>query len=219
MSLLSASELYRRLQSGEKFIADGAIGTLLMRQGIAPEDILQTNRVNPTLVRSLHESYLGAGSDIITANTFGMPGALNWANDLRTGAQIALTMCSESNRYVAAWTSFIPHVLTDQIQEVRSVFRDLSPQPDIVLLETCTSLREALDAIDAAAKLSPTLLCVTCHFTVSGRMLDGTSSAEAAQRLVAAGASVVGANCADCPDIYKELLVAMKHTAPFHQAS
>ena len=62
-------------------ILDGAMGSLLQQKGIKSEGELWTslaNLRNPELVLSIHKSYIKAGSDIITSNTFRTnPAAVN----------------------------------------------------------------------------------------------------------------------------------------------
>ena len=54
-------------------LLDGAMGSLLQQKGIKAEGRLWTakaNLTNPELVFKIHESYIKAGADIITTNTF-----------------------------------------------------------------------------------------------------------------------------------------------------
>ncbi|MBQ3901399.1 MAG: homocysteine S-methyltransferase family protein, partial [Clostridia bacterium] len=51
---------------------DGAMGTMLEKYGIEPGELPETwNMSHPEVIRSIHEAYLDAGADVITANTFG----------------------------------------------------------------------------------------------------------------------------------------------------
>ena len=51
---------------------DGAMGTMLDKYGIEPGELPETwNLGHPEVIRSIHEAYLDAGADVITANTFG----------------------------------------------------------------------------------------------------------------------------------------------------
>ena len=61
-------------------VLDGAMGTMLQRAGLQPEDFggapfegchEQLTRTRPDAVRAVHDGYLRAGADIITTNTFG----------------------------------------------------------------------------------------------------------------------------------------------------
>ena len=51
---------------------DGAMGTQLQAMGLGPGEIPERwNLLHPDRIRSVHEAYLSAGSDIVYANTFG----------------------------------------------------------------------------------------------------------------------------------------------------
>lgn len=66
------SSFLDRLAEGEVLLADGAIGSLLMRHGLemgqAPERI---NLERPELLREMAAAYLDAGAQILQTNTFG----------------------------------------------------------------------------------------------------------------------------------------------------
>ena len=62
-----------RLRSGEILILDGAIGTEIARLGADMHSSAWcgvANKTHPQIVREVHEKYLKAGADVITANTF-----------------------------------------------------------------------------------------------------------------------------------------------------
>ena len=51
---------------------DGAMGTLLQREGLAPGQAPESwNLTHPDTIRAIHRDYLRAGCDIVKANTFG----------------------------------------------------------------------------------------------------------------------------------------------------
>ncbi len=67
------SELSARLARNEILILDGAIGTEIERLGVRMDDAAWcglANRDHPEVVREMHDAYLDAGADIITANTY-----------------------------------------------------------------------------------------------------------------------------------------------------
>jgi len=54
-------------------LLDGAMGSLLQQKGVKSEGELWTSVANlkiPELVFTIHDSYIKAGADIITTNTF-----------------------------------------------------------------------------------------------------------------------------------------------------
>lgn len=68
------TSLESRLKDGEIVILDGAMGTEIQRRGIKspnPETWSTEGLLgNPSAVRTIHEDYIKAGAEIITANTF-----------------------------------------------------------------------------------------------------------------------------------------------------
>lgn len=63
------TELIRK----KRFYFDGGTGTLLQAAGLLPGEAPERWSItHPDVITSLHAAYLDAGSDIITANTFGI---------------------------------------------------------------------------------------------------------------------------------------------------
>ena len=65
--------LDQKLADGDLIVLDGAIGSEIERCGErmdGPAWCGMANRTHPDTVRQVHESYLEAGADVITANTF-----------------------------------------------------------------------------------------------------------------------------------------------------
>ena len=65
--------LAQKLERGEVIILDGAIGTEIQRRGVAMSSdtwCAEANRSHPEVVRSVHQDYVMAGAEIVTANTF-----------------------------------------------------------------------------------------------------------------------------------------------------
>jgi homocysteine S-methyltransferase len=65
--------LRERLAGGELIILDGAVGTELQRMGVPMHEKIwcaAALKDNADSVRQLHEDYIRAGADVITANTF-----------------------------------------------------------------------------------------------------------------------------------------------------
>ncbi len=65
--------IQNKLDSGQAIILDGGTGTDIQRRG-APMSgetwCAEVNLSHPEIVRAVHEDYIAAGADIITANTF-----------------------------------------------------------------------------------------------------------------------------------------------------
>ena len=63
----------RQLLENEQFLVlDGAMGTMLMDAGLTQGDPPEEWNVSqPEKVKSIHEAYIVAGSDIVLTNSFG----------------------------------------------------------------------------------------------------------------------------------------------------
>lgn len=63
----------RQLAAGRPVVLDGATGTDLQRRGVPMDDEVwcaTANLAAPAVVQSVHADYIGAGAQVITANTF-----------------------------------------------------------------------------------------------------------------------------------------------------
>ncbi len=62
-----------KLAAGDAVILDGGTGTDIEARGVPMDGqtwCAEANRTHPDVVRAVHESYIEAGADVITANTF-----------------------------------------------------------------------------------------------------------------------------------------------------
>jgi S-methylmethionine-dependent homocysteine/selenocysteine methylase len=68
-----AEALAGRLAGGELVIIDGGMGTQLQAEGVPMDNVAWSARANldqPGTVQRVHEEYIGAGAEVIIANTF-----------------------------------------------------------------------------------------------------------------------------------------------------
>jgi homocysteine S-methyltransferase len=62
-----------KIAAGNAVILDGGTGTEIQARGVAMDGetwCAEANRTHPDVVRAVHEAYLAAGADVITANTY-----------------------------------------------------------------------------------------------------------------------------------------------------
>ena len=67
------SQIEKKLKSGEVIVLDGGTGTDIQRRGGAMSGetwCADANLTHPDIVREVHEDYIRAGAELITANTF-----------------------------------------------------------------------------------------------------------------------------------------------------
>ncbi len=208
-------DIERRL-GREVLIVDGAMGTMLQRMGVPPGHCNeQLNLVEPELVAEVHRSYVLAGADCITTNTFGGSraklaawGLADAMEDInRAGVRIAREAGAQHVLADVGPTGKVIEPLgAATFEEVYADLRDqiaalASAGPDAILIETMTDIAEARAAVLAAREVCDLPVFVTVTFGLAGRMeLSGTDPATAAHILEAAGASAVGINCGLGPE-------------------
>ena len=210
MSLISSRRLLERLRQGERFLADGGIGTEIIKLGVEKEDVLSANLRFSDKVRDIHQSYLDAGSQIITTNTFGFRTGSDWADSVRSGISIGTLAARDSKVEAAVWVSLISNLVPLEINGLQYLAENSLHWPGAVLLETCTSLQTAVDALRLLKVLNLELTAATCHFGEDGLMPDGASPEIAAEALIAAGADIVGANCGENPWSFVKIAERMR---------
>lgn len=196
-------------------LADGAMGTQLQQLGLAPGACGELwNADQPIRVQQVHRSYLAAGCNFLTTNTFGGSsyvlaghGAGARVRELNlAGARLAREVARDR-----AWVlgdigpfggMFEP--LGDAVaDEVSVAFRQqaaalLEGGADAILIETMSDPVEAMLAVQAAKAAGAEFILATYSFQESPKgfhTMMGTSVADAMAALVAEGADVVGANC------------------------
>jgi methionine synthase I (cobalamin-dependent)/5,10-methylenetetrahydrofolate reductase len=193
-------------------LSDGATGTLLEERGVPMDACLELANVErPDLVRQIHIDYIIAGADLVQTNTFGATrprlaqyGLADRVAELnRAGVERAREAVEKSGRAVFIAGDIGPLGEVDDEQTAREAFAEQmralhAAGVDLFLLETFTSLAEAVIAVGAAREVAPELPVVAeISFGPDDRTVDGHTAKEAAVALSKAGADVVGANCGE----------------------
>ncbi|MDZ7641112.1 MAG: bifunctional homocysteine S-methyltransferase/methylenetetrahydrofolate reductase [Desulfurivibrio sp.] len=195
-------------------LGDGAIGTYLYTKGIElGKDTDRLNLSDPDLIYSLHEEYIRAGSQLIETNTFGANRLKLLANGLEgqareinlAGARIAKRAAGE-HIYVAGSvgpTGVEFPLVAGEVEpdEVAAAYEEqlsalLEAEVDLLILETFTHLDELLIALKTARRLTSGLPIVAqMAYPAQGRTAGGDHALTCGTAAIAAGASLVGANC------------------------
>lgn len=204
--------LIETLASGP-LLLDGAMGSLLYERGVLhTRSYDELNIANPELIRTVHHDYVQAGAEIVETNTFGANrmalarhGLVEQAAAInRAGVDLARS-AAEGRAYVAGAvgpTGVKFHIAT--LSERRLARFALAEQidtlvlagVDAIMLETFTSILEMEEAIRVAKERGPKVpVFAMMVFDAQCRSDGGLGPAEIADRLVAAGADVVGGNC------------------------
>lgn len=210
MTLVPGSVIRNRLFAGERMLTDGAMGTELIRLGVRPKDTLRANRHMAHQVTGIHESYLDAGAKALVSNTFGMYEGDDWQSNLKFGVELAVNAAQKSVSPVAVMVSLSSSLILSDGAILPFLRESVPYWPRFVLIETCTSLSEAIRATQSVRRCTDDLLAVTCHFLGSGDMPDGSAPHSVAQALVESGADIVGANCGETPEAFVPVAVRMR---------
>jgi 5-methyltetrahydrofolate--homocysteine methyltransferase len=203
------------LKSGRILLSDGALGTMLQSKGLKPGECPELwNITHRREVIEIADSYLLAGSDIITTNSFGGSriklSKYGLAERTAEINEIAAAVCREaagSNGHVAG--SIGPTgqmILTGDVTE-EELFNAFTEQSvalekggaDIIIIETMSALDEAALAVKAARSATKCIVIVTMTFDedLNGqyRTMMGVSPQEMTLSMKEAGAHITGSNC------------------------
>lgn len=223
-------DIRRRLQEGTVLLFDGAMGTEIQKLSLPDSawngkhgcnEIL--NLTAPGVIRTIHQSYLAAGADIIETNTFGASAAVLSEYGLGTEARAvskaaaliardALTGVTDRRCFVAGSLGpgtklpSLGHAGFDDIYEsyMPAVEGLLDGGIDLFLLETCQDplqIKASLCAIrDAQARRGADLpVAVSVTVETAGTLLVGTEIAAAVSILSSLSVDIIGINCATGP--------------------
>lgn len=204
-----------KLNSGVILLADGAMGTELQKRGmptgVCPEEY---NVTHPELVQGIYRDYYDAGSDLVETNTFGANRSRltlhhfenRVAEFCRAAAQLARQVCPPG-KFVAGSIGptgdLIEPLGPRTEQEAFDIFAEQAVAlatggVDVIFVETMMAAEEAEIAVRAVKEKTPLPVVATMTFELGKaglRTMWGVEVASAVQRLTAAGADVIGANC------------------------
>jgi methionine synthase I (cobalamin-dependent) len=197
------SDFLTQLRYGRTLLMDGAMGTLL-------ECLLGCSRVEcgerlnlqqPELVRSIHQSYVDAGAEVLLTNTFqananalfrqGRLEGLDEREEEIWHAAIRLAR-SVKPRFVLADIGPIENCTWDIAAELM----DHCKSADGVLLETWSSIDDLRRFADqCTADSLPLLISFTFHRTHDLATFIGAMPEDCAAAAARFGAAAIGANC------------------------
>lgn len=209
---------------------DGGMGTLLQERGLQTGEIPETwNILHPEIIRQIHKEYLTAGSNVISANTFGVNAykcrGIDYSVDRLVTAGIGLVKeaISEVNaaqgddvpRYCALDIGSIGKLLKPlgeiSFDEAVDVFKEIvvagdKAGADLILIETVSDSYEIKAAVLAAKENSSLPVIVTMIFDEGGKLLTGGDVASVTAMLEGLGVDAIGFNCGLGPEQMKKLL-------------
>ena len=200
-----------RLNEGP-VVGDGAMGTYLhelgydIRQG--PEALSLSD---PQAVRRVHAAYIEAGAELLETNTYGANaislaahGQAAQTREINIAAARLAVEAAGSRAWVAGSmgpVAVAPHDEGWNEAQVRAAYREQAQAlceggAHALLLETFEDLDGLLLALSEVRAVAGKDRPVIAQMVFAdGRAASGATTREAAERLTAAGAAVVGVNC------------------------
>lgn len=194
-------------------LVDGAMGSLIYERGVLhTRSYDELNLSQPQLIAQIHADYVAAGADVIETNTFGANrialarhGLVDQVIKINRAAVTLAREAAGDKAYVAGAvgpTGIKFHIATQTERKLarfalaEQVDTLVLAGADAIVLETFSSILEMEEAIDVARERGPKIpIFAMMMFDGEGRSDGGLGPGEIADRLIAAGADVIGANC------------------------
>ncbi|WP_409335857.1 homocysteine S-methyltransferase family protein [Eubacterium sp. F2] len=206
-------------------ILDGAMGTELQQRGLKTGENPEVFAMqHPEVLRSIHQNYIDAGSQVIYACTFGanrrkLEGTGHSAEKVIT-ENVKIAKAAAAGRAKTALDigpigELLSPLGTLRFEEAYDIFKEEAEAgekagADLAVVETLTDLYEAKAALLAIKENTDLPVWVTMTFEDNGRTFLGASVSCAAQTLTSLGADAIGINCSLGPEEIYPLIKEMR---------
>ena len=207
---------------GARFF-DGAMGTVLQGKGLKLGEIPELfNFTHSQLIESVHLSYLEAGADYVTTNTFGANAykinetKYTVEQVITQAVALAKSAVSKVGRGkvvldIGSTGKLIEPVGDVRFEEAYEVFKEQvvageKAGADLILFETFTDLYELKAGVLAAKENTKLPIYCTMTFEANGRTFFGTSIESMILTLEALGVDALGVNCSLGPKELKPIV-------------
>lgn len=203
-------------QSDRVLILDGAMGTMLQKQGLLSASVPEAiNLHNPRAVTDIHRQYIESGAQLIYANTFGVNRykLQNSGYDVAELIEAGIFCAKQAARQynpdvkVALDCTSIGRMLEPsgdmRLQEAYDIFREVvvaGKEADCIVFETFTDLLELKSAILAARENTELPIMASMTFETTGRTFEGAAVESVALTLSGLGVQAIGINCSLGPE-------------------
>ena len=205
------------------FVIDGAMGTMLQKEGFTKGCPDELNIKNPELIKKIHKAYEDAGADIIITNTFGANriklkqyGLQNKVIEINKKAvkNARATKCLIAGD-VGPLGEYIQPLGKLSFDEAYEAFKEQIrglKEADLLIIETISDIKVLKAALIAAKEVfsGPIISSMTIQ---DGRTATGTDIETYVTIADALGADIIGVNCSDGPEgIYETAKIIVKNT-------
>lgn len=224
----SMNKILELLQNKKVLVSDGAWGTQLFSKGLKSGECPDIwNSEHPEQVAEIAKSYLNAGAELISTNTFGANkfkldqyglkdkleeicyNGAKISKESITNDQIVMGSIGPTGKFLA-----MGDVTVDDFYDTfkSQAIALESGGADAVCIETFYDLDEAEQAIKAVKENTKLEIITTFTFDKTDygyRTLMGISPKQMTEKLIICGADIIGANCgkgfADMIEIIREI--------------
>lgn len=212
---------FKKLLEKDFVSLDGAMGTMLQARGLKMGETPEVlNIEKPEILTEIHKEYIGAGADIIYANTFGANRyklkdcGYSVTEIIEAGIQNAKKACEGTETLVALDIGPIGQLLEPtgslSFEDAYDIYKEeilAGKDCDVIVLETMTDLYELKAAVLAAKENSDKPVICTMTFEDNMRTFTGCCISSMALTLEGLGVDAIGVNCSLGP---KELFPVVK---------
>ncbi len=216
----------RKAIKTERLYFDGGFGTMVQSRGLpagTPPELWNIER--PEVIEEIHRAYCEAGSNVITANTFGVNADKHENYEVLIAAAIANARraAEPHGAYVAldigpTGKLLKPYGTLDFEDAVslfaKSVRAGAKAGADLVIIETMNDAHETKAALLAAKENCDLPVIVSNVYDESGKLMTGADPLAMVALIEGLSADAIGMNCAFGPDKMLPILSEMaKHTS------
>jgi 5-methyltetrahydrofolate--homocysteine methyltransferase len=219
---MEKNEFLRQLE-GRIFILDGAMGTMLQKEGAVgcPDEL---NITKPEIVKKVHKAYADAGSDLIITNTFGanriklakykLEGKVQEINEAAVRNARDACDCLVVGD-VGPLGEFIEPLGKLKFDDAYEAYKEQIlglKGADVLIIETISDIK-VLKAALIAAKEAFSGPIITSLTIQDGRTSTGTDVETYVVIAESLGADIIGVNCSDGPEgMYKTAKIIASNT-------
>ena len=215
---------FKELFNNSILFFDGAMGTELQKNGLKKGELPENLNIHsPEIVAKVHKSYLDAGCNIISTNTFGANSLkFDNVNEIITKAvEITKNAIAESGKeaFVALDMGPLGKLLKPygdlEFETAYDLYKEqvvagANAGADLILIETMGDLYEIKAAVLAAKENTNLPVLVSMIFDEKGILLTGADIKTAVVTLEGLGVDGIGMNCGLGPDQMLQLLKEMR---------
>ena len=205
---------------------DGGFGTMLQAQGLQPSELPERwNLSHPEQITAIHKAYYEAGSQIVSANTFGANSLKFDDAELETIVKAAFENARaakmQGDQFIALDIGPTGKLLKPfgdlDFEDAVAVFAKtvklgVKYGADLIFIETMNDSYETKAAVLAAKENSDLPILVSNAYGEDGKLMTGASPAAMVALLEGLGVDALGANCSLGPrqlrGVMRELLTA-----------